>query len=247
LRNFDKHYSYFNIGYAHSNSALINKYAWEINYQLGNAESQFQKISAEYNKYISYGEKNKGLTTRVFAGIFLQKPEDGKDVNANFRVADNNGEFDYLYDESQFGRGASEIGKHNIFTQQLMPGGAGFRAFIRGFEETDSWMAATNFTSTIPGVLPLRIFVDAAIINAQSTSVNANTGQSTTVYESNIYYAAGVSLWLFKDVFQVNFPIFVDTKLKDAGKMYDYGQRMTFTLRLNVLNPVKLAREQKQF
>ncbi len=247
LDNFGKHNSYLNIGYSHSNSVPINNYSWKVNYQFGNAESQFQKISAEYNKYISYGEKKKGLSTRVFAGIFLQKPEEGKDVFANFRIADNNGEFDYLYDESQFGRGASEIGKHNIFTQQLMPGGAGFRAFIRGYEETDSWMAAANFTSTIPGVLPLRIFVDAAIINAQSTSVNANTGQSTTVYESNIYYAAGVSLWLFKDVFQVNFPIFVDSKLKEAGKTYDYGQKMTFTLRLNLLNPIKLAREQKQF
>lgn len=247
LKNINQHYSYLIVGYSEENNVLLNKYSWQVNYQLGNAESQFQKIYAEYNKYINYGEKDKGLNTRVFAGVFLQKPEAGKDVFANFRIADNNGAFDYLYDESQFGRGASEIGKHNIFTQQLMPGGAGFRAFIRDYEETDSWMIATNFTSTIPGILPIKIFVDAAVINAQSSSINVNTGVVTTVYESNIYYATGVSLSLFKDVFLVNFPIFVDSKMKEAGKNYDYGQKMTFTLRLNKLSPIKMAREQKLF
>ena len=244
LKNFDRHYSYLNIGYAQENKVLLNRYSWQVNYQYGNAESQFQKIYAEYNKYISYGEKNKGLRARVFGGVFLQKPETGKDVFANFRLADNNGAYDYLYDESQFGRGAFEIGKQNIFTQQLMPGGSGFRAFIRDYEETDSWMVATNFTSTIPGILPMGIFVDAAVINAQSSSVNANTGQVSTQYESNIYYAAGVSFW-FKDIFEVNVPIFVDAKIKEAGKNYNFFQKITFTLRLNRLNPIKQAREQK--
>lgn len=249
LRAFDKHNSYVDVKYLGKSASKINYSSWQVNYQYGNAESAFQKLSVEGSKFLSYGQKKQGLQARFFGGVFLQKPTEGKDAITHYRVADNNGQYDYLYDELQFGRGAQEINTNNMFTQQLMPGNSGFRAHASGLGQTDSWLVAANLTSTIPGILPLRIFIDAAAINSQVFSTNGNTGNVEVIYEANIHYTAGVNLYLFKDILEVNFPIFVDSKLKSLWSSsipkYNYGQQITFTLRLNVLNPIKQIRENK--
>lgn len=246
FNNFKDHFGYVDVQYSHRQNRAINPYSVFINYQYANAESNFQKITAEFNTFIDYGEKKKGLTVRAFAGIFLQKPAEGKDERAQFRAAENNGYFaDYLFDHSQFGRGNTET----MFSQQIMPNTSGFRTYAQGLGNTDSWVASANFTSTIPGVLPIRPFVDVMIINSRST-VLTTTGSTTsveTLYEANLHYLAGVSVWVFKDVLQVNFPIYADKKTTDIWDALHnaYGQRITFTLKLNALNPVKQIREMK--
>lgn len=244
--NFKDHFAYVDVQYAHTQSRAINPYSVFINYQYAMAESNFQKITAEFNTFVDYGEKKKGLNVRAFAGVFLQKPTDGKDERAHFRAAENNGYFaDYLYDQSQFGRGNTET----MFSQQIMPNTSGFRTYAQGLGNTDSWLASANFTSTIPGVLPIRPFVDVMIINSRSTvSTSTSSGTSVkTIYEANLHYLAGVSVWMFKDLLQVNFPIYADKKTTDIWNALhnSYGQRISFTFKLNLLNPIKQVREAK--
>lgn len=246
--SFKDRNSFIDVKYSHTQDRKINPYSFTLNYQVGNAQSTFQKINAEFATFIDYGERKKGLHARAFAGMFLQKPTEGRDYRAFYRVTQNNGYFDYLYDESQFGRGEDDFGQATIFTQQLMPFGSNFRTMSLGVGETDSWMAAANFTSTIPGVLPIRVFVDVAAINTKATIVDGNTGSTSITYQANLHYVSGVSVWLFKDVFQVNFPVFADVVTRNGWSSHNsYGQRMTFTLKLNKLNPIKAVRELKLF
>ena len=242
--NFKTRNSFLDVKYNHTQNRKLNPYTFSINYQFGNAQSTFQKINAEFNAFVDYGEKKKGLNFRAFAGMFLQKPTEGKDDRVYYRVADNNGYFDYMYDEAQFGRGKNDFNTSTIFTQQLMPFGSCFRTYAPGLGETDSWLAAANLTSTIPGILPIRVFVDVAAINSKTFVTDGNTGVTTIAYQANLHYVSGLSVWMLKDVLQVNFPIFADPNTQSLWKLNNsYGQRMTFTLKLNKLNPLKSIRE----
>lgn len=249
FKDFKNHYGYVDVQYALEQKRMLNPYSFFANYQYGQAQGTFQKLTMELNLFLDYGEKkrNKGLTVRAFAGAFIQKPVKGKDERIEFRAAENNGYYDYMYDQSQFGRGNSE----SMFMQQVMPNTSGFRTYAQGLGNTDSWLASLNFTSTIPGVLPIRPFVDVMIINAKQYTSSTVGGVTTydTRYEANLHYLAGVSVWIFKDIFHVNFPIYADIKTTDIWKNTQnaYGQRMTFTLKLNLLNPVKQVREAKLF
>lgn len=245
--NFDQHLGYADVKYTHQKRNKLKPYDVQLNYQYANAQSVFQKITAEYNAFFDFGEKNKGLTVRGFAGMFIQKPEDGKDERAYFRLAENNGYYDYLYDQAQFGRGETKINESNLFTQQLMPTGTGFRTYSN-VALTDDWVAAANFTSTIPGVLPLRLFFDVAAINSKSNTINGNTGARGVLYQANLHYVTGVSVWLLKGAFQANFPVFADPLTDKSWESYNsVGQRMTFTLKLNLMNPIKQIRETPLF
>jgi len=245
--NFDQHLGYADVKYTHQKRNKLKPYDVQLNYQYANAQSVFQKITAEYNAFFDFGEKNKGLTVKGFAGMFIQKPEDGKDERAYFRLAENNGYYDYLYDQAQFGRGETKINESNLFTQQLMPTGTGFRTYSN-VALTDDWVAAANFTSTIPGVLPLRLFFDVAAINSKSNTINGNTGARGVLYQANLHYVTGVSVWLLKGAFQANFPVFADPLTDKSWESYNsVGQRMTFTLKLNLMNPIKQIRETPLF
>lgn len=243
FNNFGRHYAYLDAEYAHEQTRAVNPYSVFIRYQSGQAQSSFQKLTIEYNTFIDYGEKKKGLAIRAFAGAFIRKPAEGMDERVYFRGAENNGYYaDYTYSESQFGRGNSET----MFSQQIMPNTSGFRTYV-SIGSTDSWLASASFTSTIPGILPIRPFVDVMIINTKHYHFDGNTGVTDISYEATPHFVAGISLWLIKDAFQVNFPVFADKITTDNWNNFyhSYGQRMSFTLRLNKLNPVKLIREIK--
>ncbi|MBP9689874.1 MAG: hypothetical protein KBE91_09705, partial [Bacteroidia bacterium] len=98
------------------------------------------------------------------------------------------------------------------------------------------------------GVLPLRVFVDVAAINTKLPVLNGNTGVTEIIYQANLHYVTGISLWMFKGIFQVNFPVFTDPLTQASWDLNNsVGQRMTFTLNLNALNPIKQIRNSKLF
>ncbi|MCZ2139854.1 MAG: M1 family metallopeptidase [Bacteroidia bacterium] len=248
FKNFNTHKTYVNIRYSQVLNQAIRPYEFSMDYILGNAQSLSQKVQAEFNSFIDYGVKKKGLHFRVFAGIFLQKPKASADTRLYYRLAENNGYYDYMYDEAQFGRGETPIQGATLFTQQLMPTNAYFRTYAQGIS-TDSWLTAANVTSSLPGIIPFRIFLDVAAINERTEYTNGNTGVTTTNYQIGIHYVTGVSLWVFKDILQVNFPVLADPIIQNnwSQTQTNYGQRMTFTLKLNRLNPIKAIREFKGF
>jgi hypothetical protein len=86
-------------------------------------------------------------------------------------------------------------------------------------------------------------------MNTRTPIVNGNTGAREVFYNANLHYVTGVSLWLFKGAFQLNLPVFADPNIKESWEALQnsVGQRMTFTLKLNLMNPIKQIRETPLF
>ncbi|HCP93761.1 MAG TPA: hypothetical protein DIU05_06985 [Bacteroidetes bacterium] len=244
--NLDKALGYGDVVYGVNQSRKINPYTAQIHYQVGINNGGFHKIDAEISQFINYNQPKKGFTIRLFGGVFVQKPGVSSSGREYYRAGGNTGVFDYLFDQSQLGRGENQ-GSNSVFAQQLMPGGTQFSSptLLSG---TDSWLTSMNLTTTIPGIIPIKLFVDAAFVNKKTREINGNTNTVTTSYKVQFYYVGGLRLDLFSDVLQVNFPVIASQEITDVwegnngGSSVPYGKRISFMFNLNKLNPVKGVR-----
>ncbi|MES2558692.1 MAG: M1 family metallopeptidase [Bacteroidota bacterium] len=244
--NLDKALGYADVVYAVSKKRKINPYDAQVHYQMGVDNGGFNKIDAEISQFINYNQPKKGFTVRLFGGMFLQKPGATSIGREYYRAGGNTGIFDYLFDQSQFGRGENP-GSNSLFSQQLMPGGAQFSSptLLSG---TDSWLTSVNLTTTIPGIIPIKVYADAAFVNEKTIEVDGNTGTISTSYKPQFYYVGGFRLDLFNDVLQVNFPVIASQQITDVWQgnngatAVPYGKRISFMFNLNKLNPIKGVR-----
>jgi hypothetical protein len=72
-----------------------------------------------------------------------------------------------------------------------MPGDAQFSVAYPSISSTDSWITAINVNTTLPGIIPIKIYADAAFVNDRISEVNGNTGALSTSYDPQLYYTAG--------------------------------------------------------
>lgn len=239
--NLDKAFGYADLTYVIEDKRVINPYIAKFHYQLGNANSTFQKLTAEIDHFFNYDKPKKGLTARAFGGVFLQKPS-AMDDRVLYRSGGNTGIFDYMFDQSQFGRGENSF-SNSIFARQLMPGEAQFSSPTL-ISSTNSWLLSLNLSSTIPGIIPIKPYADGVLMNDMITS--GNTGEVS--YEVQFYYTAGLRLVLFNEILQVNFPIVASKQIQDVwegkngGTAVDYAQRISFVFNLNRMNPIPKIR-----
>jgi hypothetical protein len=239
--NLDKAFGYADLTYVIEGKRVIDPYTAKFNYQVGNANSTFQKLSAEIDHFFNYEKPNKFFRARAFAGIFLQKPS-AADDRVLYRSGGNTGIFDYTFDQSQFGRGEGAF-SNSLFAQQLMPGNAQFSS-PTPISATNDWLVSLNLSSTIPGIIPIRPYADGMLMNDMITS--GNTGEVT--YDLQFYYTAGIRLVLFNEILQVNFPIIASSQIQDVwdGKNgatgVSYAERISFVLDLNRMNPLSKIR-----
>ena len=126
---------------------------------------------------------------------------------------------DYTY--SNYFVGRNEFNK--FYNQQIMIRDGGFKVrtdFLSDkIGKTDDWLAAANFTSTIPDVinplavlpfrLPIKLFIDIGTY-ADAWKKNAATGR--------FIYDAGLQLSLFKNVLNIYVPLFYSKVYKDYFK-----------------------------
>lgn len=244
--NLNNALGYADVVFAVSQKRKINSYSAQVHYQAGFNTGGFHKVDAEVQQFLNYNQPKKGFTVRVFGGLFLQKPGSVSSGREYYRAGGNTGVFDYLFDQSQFGRGENP-GSNSMFAQQLMPGGTQFSSptLLSG---TDSWLTSVNLTTTIPGIIPIKLFADAAFVNEKTTNINGNTGEITSSYGTQLYYVGGFRVELFNDVLQVNFPVIASQQITDVwegntgGPSVPYGKRISFMFNLNKLNPVKGVR-----
>lgn len=238
MSNFDSHYSYLNAEFNTTKKDVFSPYSYRFFYQLGNAQTTFHKVSAEGDYKFSYGKPKKGFYTRIFAGYFLQKPDDTKTLGTEFyRAGNNSGTFDYTFNQSQFGRNELSTYSNSLFANQLLYGDAQFH--VIGFSSsTDSWLTSANFRTTLPGKIPFELYADVAIINERSFMKQTNT----TTYTQNLYYTGGIALRLFDGIFQVHVPMFASKEINDYWELTNtkFHQRINFSLNLNRLQPIKL-------
>jgi len=249
LRYINDANSFATASYRYEYDRSVNPYGTNITYQWGSIDKPFQKIQTEAKYTISYEKPKKGFSARAFAGAFIQ-PYKGGDSRVLYRAGNQTGYTDYLYDQSQFGRGEGSplVGSNSIFTQQLMFGELNFKE-LYPIAQSNRWATAANLETTLPGILPLRLYADLAFIQYE-ISTTTNSGNTVSL-ENKFLYTAGFSVVLFNEILRVNFPMVASSEIVEyfkgntvnPGK--SYGERISFSLNLNKLNPIKVVRNIK--
>lgn len=249
--NFQNHFSFLNAHYEHINNRTIDPYKFSVQYEWGNMATSFQKVTASGEYTFSYNTPKKGLKVRGAAGTFLQKPGSQTMGDEYFRMGNNVGRYDYQFNQALLGR-SQQIGltpnqpqQKGLFANQLLPGDAQFH--IIGYSlPTDSWFASANLQTTLPGIVPVRLYADVGAINNRVTLTTASSGsagQTTTIsYNTELVYTGGVCLYVLGGIFQVHVPMFASKQINDYWEQTDtkFQERINFTLQLNELNVYRI-------
>ncbi|RLD54148.1 MAG: hypothetical protein DRJ01_18435, partial [Bacteroidetes bacterium] len=179
----------------------------------------------------------KGLNIRMFAGGFLHKKENLSSLY-NFRLSGSTGAEDYTYNETFVGR-YENIPNKNFFSYQFIPNDGAFSTYTP-HGSTNEWLVSLNLVSPlpIPDQVPLKLYANAAAFG-KSVAVPGYTDLDPFAWE------AGVKLTLGKDVFQIFLPLAMSNDLTNITNdlTNTYWERIRFTLKLNSLNPFKLAKK----
>jgi hypothetical protein len=183
----------------------------------------FARIAFTGNYYFNYAKAG-GMDVRLFAGKFFYLGDKTfikqfETERYQLNMTGPKGYEDYTY--SNYFVGRSEFQKFS--SQQIMIRDGGFKVrtdyLSNKIGKTDDWLAAANFTSTIPDAvnplavlpfkLPIKVFFDIGTYT-EAWKKNAVTGR--------FIYDAGLQLSLFKNVLNIYVPILYSKEYKDYFK-----------------------------
>ncbi|HQW83674.1 MAG TPA: M1 family metallopeptidase [Ferruginibacter sp.] len=183
----------------------------------------FARLAFTGNYYFNYA-KSGGMYVRLFAGKFFYLGDKTfikqfETDRYHLNMTGPKGYEDYTYSNYFIGRNEFE----GFSNQQIMIRDGGFKVrtdYLNSkIGKTDEWLAALNFTSTIPdGInpfavlpfkLPVKVFFDIGTY-ADAWKKNAATGR--------FIYDAGLQLSLFKNVVNIYVPIIYSKVYKDYFK-----------------------------
>lgn len=230
-------WNYLKASYVYDNHHPINRigFKWNseygYNYVTGNDNSQYAKTWINLVYKYKYDKGRKYFRSELFGGVFLKKTS-GLDVRM-FSVA-NNGNNDYLFQEALLGR--SEISTGNILlSNQLISGGGNMRNLIP-VSSSDRWMLALNNDVNLPGIIPLKIYLDLAYYGLTNRTV-----QPIVLTKPDLYYTAGLSLELFHNTLEIFVPLVYSKQFKGYSNWnYNTFNSIGFKLNLNQLEPTRL-------
>ncbi len=180
---------------------------------------------------IIYGDPDKGLDVRFFAGNIFNRNTSLQGEDYRFQLSGYSGSSDYLFDEVFLGRTESK----GVLSQQFIATEGGFAMPTYFYRQANKWLAALNLKTTVPGILPLRIFADIGTFDHADELTNG----------SSISYEAGIEINVIKDIFTVYFPFFYSDDIQyvvDNEKL-NFGNQIRFELHLNKLNPFTLIKK----
>jgi hypothetical protein len=178
----------------------------------------FVRAAFTGNYFFNYA-KGGGMDVRLFAGKFFylgdktfikQFETDPYHLN----MTGPKGNEDYTYSNYFVGRNEFE----KFSSQQIMIRDGGLKVrtdyLSNKIGKTDDWLAAANFTSTIPKAvlpfkLPLKVFIDIGTY-AEAWKKNAPTAR--------FVYDAGLQFSLFKNLINIYVPILYSKEYKDYYK-----------------------------
>jgi hypothetical protein len=222
------------VRYTHQNERLYNPFSYSAEAQMG---KDFAKLSLEGNARIDYNAKGKSLYLRGFAGKFISFNNEPFATNRYWLNTTYNGENDYLYDETYFGRNERSGGEY----RQVSIKEGGFKIptsfYASPLGRTDDWLASLNIKSDLPlGKLPVRLFLDVATF---SNAKKINPSGDAFLYE------AGAEIYVLSDVLLLHLPFILSRDYKDYLKSI-YGDKqfqnsITFTLQLQKINWLRLT------
>jgi hypothetical protein len=183
----------------------------------------FARLAFTGNYYFNYAKRG-GMNVRLFAGKFFYLGDKTfikqfETDRYHLNMTGPKGYEDYTY--SNYFVGRNEFDKFS--NQQIMIRDGGFKVrtdFLSDkIGKTDDWLAAANFTTTIPDVinplavlpfrLPIKLFLDVGTY-ADAWKKNAATGR--------FIYDAGLQLSLFNNVLNIYVPLFYSKVYKDYFK-----------------------------
>lgn len=143
-------------------------------------------------------------------------------------LSGTDGQQDLFTEDYYFGRNESA----GIWSQQRAENMGGFRS-TSTFGTTNSWMATGNLWMQFP-YIPSFIggFVDAGVFD-NGTGIGTSTSSAIN---------AGLGIKI-RDIFGLYFPIWMSQELNDSYGNANYGEKIRFTLNLNIANKAHVITE----
>jgi len=195
----------------------------------------FVKTSLEGKYEITFKGKRKSFDIRFFAGKVVSNSLSATNPELSlltFKTSGWTGSEDYLYDNIFLGRSETS----GLLSQQFVENDGDFKIPVF-LGQTAKWLTALNFKSSIPGILPLRLYADFAVTDPGSRFTNT------------LLYEAGVDLCIAKDILEIYFPIpqllCSDFRTELSTNNIRYAEQIRFTLNLNLLNPFNFIKNYK--
>ncbi len=229
------------------NNRVLYPYKGALQIEQGDG---FARAAFTCNYHFNYARSG-GMDVRLFAGKFIYLGEktflkqfqtDAYQLN----MTGPKGYEDYTY--SNYFVGRSEYDKFS--SQQIMIRDGGFKVRTDLLSDktgkTDDWLAAANFTTTIPNAinplsvlpvkLPIKAFFDIGTY-AGAWKKNAATGR--------FIYDAGLQLSLFRNTVNIYFPLLYSKVYRDYIKSTIYEKKfwknISFSVDLQNINLKKIV------
>ncbi len=231
-------YNYFQGEYLRENLNPLTRSQVKIQVTGNNT---FYKLGLETNHFIHYKSEKKGFRVRFYAGYLHRSVTDdpgGADYRLRFsgygggvRVDGMNYSDDYLFDEIFLARSENS----GILAQQFSVSEGGMTIPTFGNHLADKWLLSTHMSTTLPGILPFRIYLGLSTYNDASDYPESVT----------ISYEAGIEFPVLKDIFVIYFPLMWSSDIRyilDKEEV-KYGEIIRFELNLKKLNPLEFIRK----
>lgn len=198
---------------------------------IAQGNKEYVRLSLELERFFNYGSEKKGLTTRFFAGWMSIDKNTTPTFDYRMRLSGRSGPDDYLFEEPFMGRGKMD---DDFYSRQFLVTDAGFKSPTLFYRLADQWMTGLNLTTTLPGLIPFRLFYNVGTMNDAKTSY----------IDNRISWEGGIDLPLLKNVLTVYLPLFYSNDVKYVIEQSNWKRSdlIRFELRLNNLNPVQALR-----
>ena len=192
---------------------------------------QFLKATVELKQFITYGSKSKGAAFRFFGGYANINSTLQRDVDYRYNLSGTQGKNDFLYDDIFIGRTEST----GIWSQQFIKTDAGFTTPTLFYRKATKWMFGFNASTTLPGLIPFKLYVNLGTFNDSKLSFIDFKG---------ISYELGVEIPVIKDVLTVYIPFSYSNDIQYVidKQNYHLGNLIRFELHLQKLNPLNYIR-----
>jgi len=183
---------------------------------------EFSRIFAEGKLRWLYADNGKAIHLRLFAGHYITSNV-WSFSNPGFHLRGIRGIDDPYFDGIFPGRTDTK----GLYSQQFIEEEGGLIG-LGDAEVVYDNLASLSLKLDFPFMLPLRFFFDAG-----------------TTFTSNVPVVLGLSVPLAKnDIFEVFFPLYYSELKASEGKMFDhYGEKIRFTLNLQKLDLLKMAKK----
>ena len=219
-------YNIFQLTYSNENRRVLNPYSYKTDFQF---DADFARITAELNYRFSYGPgKAGGFDIRVFGG-YLHKTSKYEGFSPNLRMAGTDGRNDYMYDGIFVGR----TNFNGLWKQQMIVSDGGF--YIPTFlGQSSTWLTSVNLRASVPRFSLIRAYFN---IGFDQRGYN---GPGETLWE------AGFILSIIDRKFEVYFPALWSQNIQDVFDISgsnSYGEKIRFTMRLELANPMKILKD----